>query len=41
MKLTAIIVAGLLLAALIGAGAFLYAPDKPRAELEARYAHRV
>ncbi|MBD0272016.1 MAG: alpha/beta fold hydrolase [Acetobacteraceae bacterium] len=38
MKLAAIAVAGLLLAALIGAGAWLYAPDKPRAELEARYA---
>ena len=39
MKLAAIIVAGILLAVLIGAGAWLYAPDKPRAALEARYAN--
>lgn len=38
MKLAAIVVAGLLLATLLGAGAWFYAPDKPRAELEARYA---
>ena len=38
MKLAAIVAAGLLLAVLIGAGAWLYAPDKPRAALEAEYA---
>ena len=38
MKLAAIVVAGLLLAVLTGAGALLYTPDKPRAELEAKYA---
>jgi pimeloyl-ACP methyl ester carboxylesterase len=38
MKLAAIVFAGLLLAALIGAGLWLYAPDKPRAALEDEYA---
>ncbi len=38
MKLAAIVAAGLLLAVLVGAGAWLYAPDKPRAALEAEYA---
>ena len=39
MKLAAIIVVGILLAVLIGAGAGLYALDKQRAALEARYAN--
>ena len=38
MKTAALIVAGLLLLALLGAGAWLYTPDKPRAALEAKYA---
>jgi len=38
MKLAAMVVAGLLLAALLVGCASLYAPDKPRAELETRYA---
>jgi len=37
MKLAAMIVLALLLATLIGGGVWLYAPDKPRAALEARY----
>jgi pimeloyl-ACP methyl ester carboxylesterase len=38
MKLAAMVVAGLLLAALVGAALWFYAPDKPRAALEAKYA---
>ena len=38
MKLAAIVAAGVLLAVLIGAGVWLYAPDKPRSALEAQYA---
>lgn len=37
MKVAAV-VAGVLLAVLLGLGAWLYAPDKPRAALEAKYA---
>jgi pimeloyl-ACP methyl ester carboxylesterase len=38
MKPALIVAAGLLLVVLIGAGVWLYAPDKPRAALEAKYA---
>jgi pimeloyl-ACP methyl ester carboxylesterase len=37
MKLAVLIVVVILLAVLLGAGLFLYTPDKPRAALEAKY----
>ena len=41
MKLAAILVLALLLVAAIAAGFWLYTPDKPRAELEAKYLARA